>query len=77
MGGFAQENTHLRLLFDQMAARPGINIFRALPAGQFAELRRRLVLLVLSTDMSRHFGLLQDVRQARPRPPGAPPAAPA
>ena len=30
---------------------------------QFSELRRKLVLLVLSTDMSRHFGLLQDVRQ--------------
>ena len=54
----------MRLLFDRMAARPEINIFRALPSAQFAELRRRLVLMVLSTDMSRHFGMLQDVRQA-------------
>ncbi len=54
----------MRLLFDRMAARPEINIFRALSSAQFAELRRRLVLMVLSTDMSRHFGMLQDVRQA-------------
>ena len=39
------------------------------------ELRRRLVHLVLATDMSRHFGLLQDFRQASGAPLSTPPSA--
>ena len=58
-----QENFHVWYIFDRMAASPELNIFAQLSGSKFAELRRLLVLLVLSTDMSRHFGLLQDIRQ--------------
>ena len=57
-----QENFHVWMVFNHMSDRPEVNIFRSLSASEFAELRRMLVLLVLSTDMSKHFSLLQEVR---------------
>jgi hypothetical protein len=57
-----QENFHIWTLFDQLADRPDINIFHQFTASQFAEVRRLLVFLVLSTDMSKHFSLVQDIR---------------
>ena len=57
-----QENFHIWLVFDQMAERPDINILRSLSTSEFAEVRRMLILLVLATDMSKHFSLLQEIR---------------
>ncbi len=57
-----QENFHIWMVFNQMSERPEINIFKSFTASEFAEIRRMLILLVLSTDMSKHFGLLQEVR---------------
>ncbi len=57
-----QENFHVRMMFQTMALEPDKNIFHSLPALQFCELRRLLILLVLSTDMNKHFSLLQEMR---------------
>ena len=57
-----QENFHAWKMFSTMAIDRTINLFRSLSSTHFAEIRRLLMTMILSTDMSKHFGLLQDIK---------------
>jgi hypothetical protein len=66
-----QENHHLRVVFERMARDPAVDVLSGLDAAQHSELRRLLILLILSTDMSKHFSLLQNARRGDAAgPPG-------
>jgi hypothetical protein len=57
-----QENFHVWKIFSKMAEDQEINIFQTLSADQFVELRRLLIMMILSTDMSKHFSLHNDFK---------------
>lgn len=57
-----QENFHVWKIFSKMAAEQDLNIFQTLSSDQFVELRRLLIMMILSTDMSKHFALHNDFK---------------
>uniref|UniRef100_A0A7S0VYN7 Phosphodiesterase n=1 Tax=Hemiselmis tepida TaxID=464990 RepID=A0A7S0VYN7_9CRYP len=55
-----QENFHAQTVFATMKEYDEINILSAFNAEQQAEIRRVIIQVVLSTDMSKHFVFLKD-----------------
>lgn len=50
------ENYHLSEFF-KLLRQPNLNIFKALRKHQYLEIRRKIISMVLATDMSKHFNL--------------------
>jgi hypothetical protein len=57
-----QENFHVWKIFSKMAADTEMNLFQSFSAIQFTEIRRLLILMILSTDMGKHFALHKDFK---------------
>jgi len=57
-----QENMHLALLFHICANTPGANILEGLSAEDFKYVRALIIDLVLSTDMSKHFDMIGQLK---------------
>jgi len=58
------ENYHAASAFQLALSSPALNIFGRLATAEFKAVRQLVVGLVLATDMSVHFGLLEDFGRA-------------
>jgi len=59
-----QENFHLSMLFSAMKDDvKDINILKGFTADEYVEIRRMIISMVLSTDMSRHFVLTKEFKE--------------